>query len=580
MHGLQFKRIRICSEAEQKAFQQEFHPRKTLFLGDNSTGKSTIVKSLFRAFDAEPTGDLRGWDYGAIVAVDFSAQERQYTVVRKGDLRALFEGRDLVGVTTSSTVWNEIFARSVGFKLQLMDREEDFRTASPSLFFMPFYVNQDGSFLSAWDTFKSVKQFDANAIPHTLEYFAAVRPVRYFDLKGTERANKGKLAELEVEATTLQRTRARLKRVLRPSAVKLTSAGFEKEVHELARMATDLGSKQEKLRRDIVEAEEIASQLADQIRLSDAALHEHDADFRSVDTATSQGVFRCPTCHAEHDASFHTFLGLAEDARELYRMKEALQRNLLSVKERSTHLRRQASALKQQYLEVSNILSVKRGRLTFEDVVKSYGANATDTALDGEITSVNRSITACQEQLRDLKLEIERLMKTHDSGTPLTRFRLSFKDLLAVADVPEFPNVDLWKLSKRPTDSGSVGPRAVVAYYAALWSAMQDPNGNLPSPLVIDSPNQNAQDRENLKRVMALLAGRTPRNAQVILCAEEENDAFNADRVVFLEDKRNLLKRDAMNSVANDLLPMIERAVAELARVDQEPAPSGSDLLL
>lgn len=568
MQSLRFTRISICSEKEQKAFTIPFHQRKTLFLGSNSTGKSTVIKSLFRAFDAEPTGDLRGWDYDAIVAVDFSVGGRDFTSIRKGDLKALFSGQQIIGATTSSAEWSDLFAAAVGFKLQLMDREERFRTATPSMFFMPFYINQDGSFFGKWDTFKSVQQFDANAIPHSLEYFAQVRPVRYFELKGKERTSKSKLAELEVEALTLQRTRLRLRRTLRASPVKLTAAGFEKEVHELSRQATELGAKQDKVRIDIVESQELARQFADQIRLSDAALREHEADFKSVGlAATERDVFRCPTCHAEHDASFHTFLDLAEDARELYRMKELMQRNLGSVNEKLMRLRREATMLKQRYVEISSLLSAKRGRLTFEDVVKSYGLDAADTALDGELTIVQKDIGLMAEQLRELKLELDAVMKVHDTKEPLKRFRENFKELLAIARVTEFSNVDSWKLSKRPTDSGSPGPRSIIAYYGALWSVMQDENGELPSPLVIDSPNQNAQDRKNLEHVMALLAGKTPENAQVILCAEEESEAFAADVVITLQDERALLKSDLMPSVSAEILPLVETALSELGGI-------------
>jgi hypothetical protein len=568
MQSLRFNRISICSEKEQKAFSQSFHPRKTLFLGGNSTGKSTIIKSLFRAFDTEPTGDLRGWDYSAIVAVDFTVGDLEYTTIRRGDLKALFRGRILIGATTTSARWNEIFAEAVGFPLQLMDREERFRAATPSMYFLPFYINQDGSFFGSWDTFKSLKQFDSNAIPHTLEYFAQVRPFKYFELKGRERSAKSRLAELEVEAETLRRTRQRLRRSLKASPVKLSTAGFEKEVHELAKVVTDLGAKQSKVRSDIVEGQELALQLADQIRLSEAALREHDADFKYVGLATeAHGSFRCPTCHAEHDASFHTLLELAEDARELYRLKEQLQHNLVSVNDRLARSRRESVALRQQYMEVSNLLAVKRGRLTFNDVVKSQGADAAEQVIDSEISKIHTDSQAATLLVAELAHDLKELLGNHDGNGPLTAFRNSFKELLVVADVVEFSNIDSWKLNKRPSDSGSPGPRSVVAYYGALWSVMQGPDASLPSPIVIDSPNQNAQDKKHLERVMGLLAGKTPAKAQVILCAEDPSETFQPDLVVELDRERALLEEAQFDEVASRVFPLIERAVEELAGV-------------
>jgi len=159
------------------------------------------------------------------------------------------------------------------------------------------------------------------------------------------------------------------------------------------------------------------------------------------------------------------------------------------------------------------------------------------------------------------------VVKAHDSEAPLTKFRESFKELLVVARVQEFNDIDKWKLNKRPSDSGSPGPRAVIAYYGALWATMQDENGNLPGPLVIDSPNQNAQDRKNLEQVLALLAAKTPKNAQVILCAEEESEAFMPDKTINLTEERALLHADQMDKVAAEVIPMIETALAALARV-------------
>jgi len=158
-------------------------------------------------------------------------------------------------------------------------------------------------------------------------------------------------------------------------------------------------------------------------------------------------------------------------------------------------------------------------------------------------------------------------MENHDGDAPLEAFRNAFKELLAIADVPAFSNVESWKLSKRPTDSGSPGPRSVVAYYGALWTVMKTPDSSLPSPVVIDSPNQNAQDRKHLERIMGLLASKTPANAQVILCAEDPSDAFKPDKVIELVRERALLEASQFDEVARRVMPFVERAVVELAGI-------------
>jgi hypothetical protein len=169
--------------------------------------------------------------------------------------------------------------------------------------------------------------------------------------------------------------------------------------------------------------------------------------------------------------------------------------------------------------------------------------------------------------MRNLKLELNMVTKSHDANASLEAFREAFKELLAIADVVEFANVDSWKLNKRPTDSGSPGPRSVVAYYSALWEVMKGHDSRLPSPVVIDSPNQNAQDKKHLERVMGLLASKTPANAQVILCAEDPSDSFKPDLTVELVRDRALLEASQLDEVTARVLPLVERAIAELADV-------------
>jgi hypothetical protein len=96
---------------------------------------------------------------------------------------------------------------------------------------------------------------------------------------------------------------------------------------------------------------------------------------------------------------------------------------------------------------------------------------------------------------------------------------------------------------------------------------MQSQDATLPSPVVIDSPNQNAQDKKHLERVMGMLASKTPANAQVILCAEDPSDAFKPDLVIELTRERALLQASELGAVAARVLPLVERAVAELAGV-------------
>lgn len=567
MSSLLFKRLRICSESEQAAMELEFHRHKTLLWGPNGAGKSAVLKSVFRAFDAEPHGVLPAWDYSAIVAVDFEVDGAAFTAVRREDLRALFSQGQLVGAATSSMEWNRLFAEATNYKLNLVDRDGRFRHASPSTYFLPFFINQDGSFDKGWETFDRLTQFMSPAA-QTLEYFAEVRPLRYFELKANEQIVKGKESDLKVELATLQRTRSRLKKNLKTIPVKISEREFQAEVRELTIQLADLSKSQDDLRRAIVEDQDAEAALVQQVRLSEAALKEHAADFKfAADVSATEHRFVCPTCHAEHDDSFHTFLGLAEDARELNVLKGRLEGMLESTHQRLERNRRKAVGLKENYARLQGLLATKRGRHTFDDFLKSRSAFAADEQLSAEENAVAKELDVQSQQLREIKSELKLLAKSHDSEAPLNSFREHFQAAIVELDADRPDDIEKWRLDKRPYSSGSRRARATIAYYAALWRTIQK-DQLLPSPVVVDSPNQGAQDRKHLQRLLTSIAATAPKNAQVILAHEEEANEFGADTVIEFPEGGRILSRQRFDELAPAMFRYIETARARLANVD------------
>lgn len=58
--------------------------------------------------------------------------------------------------------------------------------------------------------------------------------------------------------------------------------------------------------------------------------------------------------------------------------------------------------------------------------------------------------------------------------------------------------------------------RTVLAYYLAIYATAMNFNTNILPPLVLDTPNQNEQDKENYKSIINTLI--QEKNKQIIIC--------------------------------------------------------------
>jgi hypothetical protein len=180
------------------------------------------------------------------------------------------------------------------------------------------------------------------------------------------------------------------------------------------------------------------------------------------------------------------------------------------------------------------------------------------------VRNVEKELDVVNSRLRDLDVQLKIVNSDHDSREPLRRFREKFANALVILRVDEPPEIEKWKLPARPHNSGSRNARALIAYYLALWQSMST-NEDVVAPIVIDSPNQGAQDKMNLKGMLGALASQAPKNAQVILTHEDLPDTFLADKVVNLADSKKLLSSEDFIQIGPQLFDFVERARASLA---------------
>lgn len=546
MKSFQFESILLLSHRDKKARKVQFHPRRTLLLGENHTGKSSLVKSLFIALGATPLGKLEIWDPQTISAVDFKVDGSSFRVIHQNGVRALYNSnRILLAATGVHSKWSVIFAELVGFNLVITEKKGRNPTrADPASYFLPFYIDQDGSWREKWDTFPSMQRFVTPA-KDVLNYFSGIKPAEYYELKGEQNLLL-KEADTQInELRLLEKARARLSQTLPLGSVNLSELGFENEIQLLTSEASKLNHSQEQLRLKYVRESEIVSSIQQQVEMAQASLRAYVRDKKFLASVENKQELVCPTCGAEHEQSFLHFLGYAEDARILEQLTLTLQNDLNIAKKEQAATNNELKSLRVNYARINEILNKKRGTLRFEEVVESQGVQVAYRAFNAELEKISIELAGWNTKLLIVSERLAQLANKKRAKAIVDEFRSAYALARESLHVPA--PIGPINILSRPNRSGSGGPRLLLAYYSALWKICLREGFN-EVPVVIDSPNQQDQDTVNLHLVLEFIAESLPTSRQLIVCLTQETEA-SFDKIHVFNEKYSLLQAESYEEV-------------------------------
>lgn len=531
---------------------ESFSPKKTLLVGMNHTGKSSLIKSLFRALGAFPTGELDKWSDDTAIMVEFSVDGVDYYIVQQQNHRGLFDkDRNLHFASANATDWGVKFSSLVNFNLVLTDRQSNPVTGDARTFFLPFYINQDGSWLSNWSTFANLMQYQ-KPVDAVLEYFTGVKPPEYYELSSQKLVHQKALAELRGEERVIKSIKERFSRTVPLDGPKTIPAVFSQDMERLTQEITMLNAEQEKLRNTLVREKETADSLILQVKMAEQALAHYDSDAAFL-RAEPHEVLVCPICHAEHDKTFMDILHYSEDARILRSLSVQLKEDSRKANDFLKKSQDRLRILDDSYSRISAILETRRGDLKLDDVVRSMGSEMAFAAFEAELVELEAKINPLVIAIDNLAVRLGELTSAKRSKEILSVFRKSYAAALHALNMPPVETRGM-KLISRPKISGSGGPRSILAYYSALWHTSRSDYGSFSIPVVIDSPQQQGQDATNLPVMIEYIATELPDDIQVILALETPT-TFGFDKVIELDEAYHLLTADQFVRVSDFVRP-------------------------
>lgn len=515
-----YKTLWLVSARDGSARKQKFS-QKTLLLGPNGTGKSRIVKNLYWVFGCKTRKrDAGMWDPDTVAALEFTYRDSDYIVVRDGKRLGMFEDNDqLLFSADNMSAWSKQIAAFFGFELRLKrPQSATFSQAGPEYMFMPFYMDQDGSWGAGWDTFEQLTQF-SDWKGATFESFIGMRPNAYFHAKYLsteigERANDRR-KELEAHRAAFKRVQDVLPRNL-PS---LNFAAFRSELAELGRKATKLQQEQVRIRGQLLGLVNTREKVQSELKVALGAYSELKGDFAYLTDRAGEAI-ECPTCGTVHENSFHARILLSSDAESLGGLIMELRTQLDDIGSKEANIRASLRSVERGIAELDKLQQERRAKLKLEEVLSSQSKKTLDTAFQ----RVSRDLSGALKKLEAEKAEADKQVKKFEDPDRLSAVRQYFSaqvsSLSSLVDVPIDEQIGEPKPGTRAQSGGSSAPRSMLAVHLAMLATNAAWGDSPLFPFVVDTPQQSGQDDPNLTKMVEVLGRAAGVHHQVILAAE------------------------------------------------------------
>src|SRR6185312_9106168 len=330
--------IMLLSTTERKAKKVKFSPKRVLFRSRNGTGKSCLIKSIYKTFGAIPAKDHPTWKHlSPISFIRFKVGSSKYSILKDENTYAVFDGSDNLiqifqGVTKELAPF---LADLFDFRIKMPNQLNEIIVPPPAFLFLPYYVDQDVSWQSNWNSFTNLSQIKKYREP-IVSYHTGLRPNEYYQAKGELEQYTVKIKGLLVECDSLK-------------------------------------TKQEVLKSKLVEFYNIKITIESQLIIAKNALNDSRKDYKHATEVIVDDSVDCPTCGAHYKNSFVERFEIAKDEDRCRELITELTRELTEIdtkieKENSVYNRNN-----EEIVKIEAILESKKGAIKLRDVIDSAG---------------------------------------------------------------------------------------------------------------------------------------------------------------------------------------------------------------
>mgnify|MGYP000127393339 FL=1 len=543
MKRLMIRKLIVISQSESRSLEVPFEKGLNIILGGNKTGKSSIIKSIFTTLGCECKRVEADWKkLVSTYLLFFKYGERQFCIVRQDKKFQIFENINndfsCIIETNAFHEYSNCLMDILEIKMPFISKDGKQFNITPPLLFRFQYIDQDEGWSKIADSFKNVayiKDWKAN----TNKYVCGYLDDSYYALQAQkaehilERDDKKK--ELNYNQNFVSRITSTLTRI--------------EDIESVEDVTTDIElllAKAEELRKLQFSYNAEMTVLENDIYINQHKLHivEHNLIETKKDieyAMTQEDELICPFCGTIYSNGINEQLNITSDYAHCENLIAELKSSISVATKELEELKNKYNDVSVEIQSIEQKVQNTQELLSYSSFYKSKGqfeiyesCKRQLDVLQGEINSCVSKIAITDEKInekkskersKDIREDIERYCRTLADAINVPKTFIKLRDFVQVIN-----------------RTGSETPRLVYMYQSALYLYNLERAYSPFNFYVVDTPNQQGQDTENLGSIFKSLELFLSDEGQVIVGTERETGMEEkASNVIKLTGKRRCL---------------------------------------
>lgn len=546
MKRILIKKLIVISDREKASKEIELKEGLNIILGENKTGKSSLIKSIFYTFGCAVKFEDDWTKLVGKFILFFSYGNDEYCVVRQNKQYKLFKIDD--NSSFSALCDTEQFHEYSSQLMSILEVSMDCLTnkgqaisATPPLLFRFQYIDQDKGWGKIGESFSNMKYIE-NWDSNTNKYVVGYQGEDYYKARQELLIIRDKIDELK---TKIKYYNELMKTIESNYTLLETGEQSKKSLKGTFEELDRLEREKIKLEEQIAEYKNLIYEKNLQLVSLKTLISDLEKDHSFA--LDEEENITCPFCGSVHENTVFERLEIVKDIQSGNELIKQTRIELNELEDSLSELTSQRHKQRQRYSHLKNQVEHTRETASIIKTYKNEGKKEIIISGNKEKDKLDNLLMKELGSQEYIEGKINEFNSRKRRNQIITEFRKHYDKILEELNLP-LSVVKLSDFVQKLNKTGSDMPRIIYAYHLSLYLYNLNRSTSPFNFLIIDTPNQQGQDGKNLKNIDAVMSYMLDKRGQVIIGSERETGfELKAENVIRLTKERNCLEKGTYN---------------------------------